>query len=421
MFTIISDLLSGWGIRSYLDWISLAATILVTAAICLLLRTILRMALVAVTRRLQQKHQRAWAGVALQHKVPQQLANLIIPIVINEALRNVPRWTELLGKTAGILFVVILVRLFQACLRMGNELYTQHDISKTRPIKGILQVAQVLVYIIAGIIVIAVLLEESPAVLLGGIGAATAVISFVFKDPILGFVSGIQLTGNDMIHIGDWIEVPKYSADGNVIEISMTTVKVRNFDHTITSIPAYALVSDAFINWRGMEETGGRRIKRCVYIDGNSVRLCDADMLASLEKIQLIQDYLQKKQQELTAANHQRGVTPDHPVNTRQITNLGTFRAYMEAYLKQHPGIAQHMTLLVRQRDAGAQGIPLEVYAFTTSTVWKEYEDVQSDIFDHFYSAAPLFGLAIFQQPSGNDIRSIGVTFPQAENAEHLM
>ena len=252
------------------------------------------------------------------------------------------------------------------------------------------------------------LIGKSPLVLLGGISAMTAVLTLVFKDAILGFVAGIQLTSNDMIRIGDWIEMPKYSANGTVTDLSLTTVKVENFDKTVTSIPAYALVSDAFINWRGMESSGARRIKRAIFLDAASVKLCDGGMLARFGKMELLRDYIAEKLREIEKYNAERGCDLSEPVNGRRLTNLGTFRAYVTEYLKRNSHIRQDMTLMAHTLPAGSEGIPLEIYCFADTTKWEEYESIQADIFDHLYSVVPRFGLEIYQKPSGNDIRTAG-------------
>jgi miniconductance mechanosensitive channel len=236
----------------------------------------------------------------------------------------------------------------------------------------------------------------------------TAVLSLVFKDTILGFVAGIQLSANNMLSVGDWLEMPKFGADGDVIDISLTTVKIRNWDNTITTIPAYALISDSFKNWRGMSESGGRRIKRAVYIDATSVKFLSPDDIIRLRRAALLSDYIEKKIVEIEADNKQAGVDLSSPVNGRRLTNLGTFRAYLRMYLQQHKSIHPNMTQIVRQLAPEAHGIPLEIYAFSNDTRWAYYEAIQSDIFDHIFAIVPEFGLRIYQTPSGYDVQQIG-------------
>jgi miniconductance mechanosensitive channel len=264
--------------------------------------------------------------------------------------------------------------------------------------------------------IISLLMGRSPLLLLSGLGAMTAVLMLVFKDPILGLVAGIQLSANDMLKIGDWLEMPKYGADGAVTDIGLTTVKVRNWDNTVTTIPTYALISDSFKNWRSMSESGGRRIKRSVNIDTTSVHFLTSEEQERLNRNPLLQRYLNDKTQELGKYNQQSEVDLSSPLNGRRLTNVGTLRAYLVAYLRSHPGIHQNMTLMVRQLAPTPEGLPLEIYAFTNTTVWAEYEGIQSDIFDHLLAAIGEFDLRIHQTPSGNDMRSMLANLQSAPN-----
>jgi miniconductance mechanosensitive channel len=234
----------------------------------------------------------------------------------------------------------------------------------------------------------------------------TAVVMLVFRDAILGFVAGIQLSANQMVSPGDWIEMPKYGADGDVLEVALTTVKVRNWDKTITTIPTYALISESFKNWRGMKESGGRRIKRAIHIDMHSIRFCDEPMLQRFSKIEFVSEHLARKRQEIAHWNADRGVDDSAPINGRRLTNIGTFRAYLIAYLRAHPMIHQEMTFLVRQLAPTPHGLPLEIYVFSRDQVWANYEGIQADIFDHVLAVAPEFDLRIFQTPTGGDVRA---------------
>jgi miniconductance mechanosensitive channel len=276
-------------------------------------------------------------------------------------------------------------------------------VSKTRPIKGLLQVLKIAVYIVAVIVALTDLMGQSPLVMLGGLGAMTAVFSLVFKDSILGLVAGIQLAANDMVRIGDWIEMPKYEADGVVIDISLNTVKVRNFDNTITSIPAYTLVSDAFKNWRGMKSSGARRIMRSVNIDVSSISFCSKELLERLKKSELLREYIENKQKEIDEYNRSRSLDPNAVINARRLTNIGVFRVYIQNYLKNHPGIQQDMIQLVRQLPPAEYGLPIQVYVFSNQTDWTVYENIQSDIFDHILSVVGQFELRVFQSPTGYD------------------
>ncbi|HGI5212150.1 TPA: mechanosensitive ion channel family protein [Providencia alcalifaciens] len=273
------------------------------------------------------------------------------------------------------------------------------------PLRGIFQSIKLIATVLISIMIIALLIGKSPLIILSGLGAMTAVMMLVFKDPIMGLVAGIQLSANNMVNIGDWLEMPKYGADGAVIDIGLTTVKVRNWDNTVTTIPTYALISDSFKNWKGMTESGGRRIKRSLRIDANSIHFLQPDEIKNLEKANLLEPYLDQKVSEIQVYNSALPEDKATPLNQRRLTNIGTFRAYVEAYLRAHPQIHKNMTIMVRQLESDSNGIPIEIYAFTNTTVWLEYERIQSDIFDHIFSILPQFNLHIHQSPTGNDVR----------------
>ncbi|WP_354695166.1 mechanosensitive ion channel family protein [Elongatibacter sediminis] len=277
--------------------------------------------------------------------------------------------------------------------------------TRTFPLRGITQSIKLVAVVLAGLLIVAALLGKSPVILLSGLGAVSAVLMLVFKDPILGLVAGLQLSANEMLSVGDWLEMPKYGADGDVIEIGLTTVKVRNWDKTITTIPTYALISDSFKNWRGMSEAGGRRIKRNLLVETGSIRFLDEEDLHRLNRAELLAPYLTAKIDEIERYNQQGKGDLSCLVNGRRLTNLGTFRAYLTAYLKAHPRIHQEMTLMVRQLQPGANGLPLEIYAFTNTTDWAEYEGIQADIFDHVFAVLPEFGLRAHELPTGSDLR----------------
>ena len=245
-------------------------------------------------------------------------------------------------------------------------------------------------------------------------GAMTAILLLVFKDSILGLVASIQLTSNDMVRIGDWIEMPKYGADGDVIDVTLHTVKVQNWDKTITTIPSYALISDSFKNWRGMAESGGRRIKRAIYIDLTSIKFCTSEMLDRFEKFQLITDYIRTRKAEITEYNQEHQVDTSELINGRNLTNVGTFRAYLVAYLHHHPKIHQDLTFLIRHLPPGEQGLPIEIYVFSNDQVWANYEAIQADIFDHIFSVVPMFDLRLFQNPTGADFQQFTATGEKA-------
>ncbi|QEY24899.1 miniconductance mechanosensitive channel [Neisseria animalis] len=302
------------------------------------------------------------------------------------------------------IFTIIfgLLTLF-ALLGAVETYFFRRNIAQHFPMRGLMQTVKLIAAIGAGILIVSMLLNKSPLFLLSGLGAMTAVLMLVFKDPILGLVAGIQLSANKMLNIGDWLEMPKYNADGSVIDIGLTTVKVSNWDNTVTTIPTYALISDSFKNWQAMSESGGRRIKRPVYIDSTSVRFLSEADIEKLAQSRLLKEYLSERQQEIDAFNHEHAIGSDSPLNGRRLTNLGTFRAYLKHYLENHPRIRKDMTLLVRQTEGSGNGIPLEIYCFTNTVAWGEYEAIQSDIFDHIFAVIGEFGLRVFQNPTGHD------------------
>lgn len=296
------------------------------------------------------------------------------------------------------LLLLVAGRDFQSVAENGHRLAAAAE----GDIRGVKLVSAILV----GILIISLLIGQSPAILISGLGAMAAVLMLVFKDPILGLVAGIQLSANDMLKLGDWLEMPKYGANGTVTDIGLTTVKVRNFDNTITTIPTWALVSDAFINWSGMSASGGRRIKRSLNIDTTSIHFLDEQEQQKLIQAKLLKPYLAARHEEINLWNQQNG-EGESVLNLRKMTNIGTFRAYLNEYLRNHPRIRKDMTLMVRQLAPDANGLPIEIYAFTNTVIWAEYEDIQADIFDHIFAVVDEFGLRIHQSPTGNDIRSL--------------
>lgn len=336
------------------------------------------------------------------------LATVAPLLIVSRGIRLVPNLLDevytLVTNVAQALIVISVAMAIVRALAYANELYERLPRSKNRPIKGFVQVVKILVLCGAAIITISVLIDQSPLLLLSGLGAITAVLLLVFKDTILSLVASVQLTSNDMLRVGDWIEMPAMNADGDVIDISLHTVKVQNFDKTITTIPTHRLVSDAYRNWRGMSEAGGRRIKRALTLDQNSIRFLSDDEVASLKRFRVLRDYLAAKKEEIAAWNESE-LAGEDAVNARRITNIGTLRAYIIGYLKSHPEIDDNFTLLVRQLPPGPEGLPIEVYCFTATTNWGEYERIQADIFDHLLAILPEFDLRIFQEPSGSDFK----------------
>lgn len=310
-------------------------------------------------------------------------------------------------RIAAIYMLFVAIITIDAFLSSVVDIYHSYDTSRKVPVRIIVQVAKILLYAVVGIVILSTVIGKSPAFFIGGLGAMAAVLMLIFKDSILGLTAGIQLSANKMVRVGDWIEMPKYGADGDIIDISLTTVKVQNWDKTIITIPTFALVSEGVKNWRGMSESGGRRIKRSIYIDMTSVKFCTEEMTEKFSKIKYLSDYIRNKGKELSEFNSQKNIDDSVLVNGRRMTNIGTFRAYLVSYLKDHPKINKNLTFLVRQLDPGPNGLPIEIYVFSSDQVWANYEAIQADIFDHVLAVIPEFELKVFQNPTGADFQNL--------------
>ena len=340
-------------------------------------------------------------------KVIARLANIVPALILSLGvglIAGLPaEAVTVVRNVCGAFVVLTLALAISEALSLVNTLYQRRPDAHLRPIKGYVQVLKIAVFAIAAILIIAALIDRSPLILLSGLGAMAAVLLLIFQDTLLSLVASVQISSNDIIRVGDWVEMPQLNADGDVIDIALHTVKVQNWDKTITTIPTKRFITDSFKNWRGMQESGGRRIKRCLHLDQNSVRFLDAEALEQLHRFDLIGDYLEQKRAELQQYNAGFG----DPLNGRQLTNLGTFRAYVERYLRNHPEVHPQMTLLVRHLQPGESGLPLEIYCFTNTVAWAQYERIQADIFDHLLAILPAFGLRVFQNPGGADFQRL--------------
>ncbi|OPB32051.1 mechanosensitive ion channel family protein [Bartonella sp. AR 15-3] len=317
-----------------------------------------------------------------------------LPNILSTIIRNV--------SNAFIIFIVALT--ISALFNIINTFYEQRPAARLKPIKGYIQIAKIALFTLTAIFILATLIDRSPLILFSGLGAMAAVLILIFQDTLLSLVAGIQISSTDMVRVGDWIEIPNLGADGDVIEIALHTVKVQNFDKTITTVPIRKLVTDPFKNWRGMQESGGRRIKRSLFIDQASIRFHTKKEEEYLARFNLLENYFAQKIPEINEWNTRLEKNNNIPANTRRLTNIGTFRAYVLSYLREHLNIKKNTTLMTRQLPPTPNGLPLEIYCFTNTTVWEEYEQIQADIFDHLYSVLPEFGLKIFQNPCGYDL-----------------
>lgn len=363
--------------------------------------------------RLVKKTKARWDDIIFDNKVTTRMSRMVAPIIIYTMAPYV--FADSSSATVDFLLRLCLIYIIFSFVffvhTLLNALYNYYSCLerfRDRPLKGLLQIVLVILWFVSTIIMVSVLIDKSPLSLLAGLGASAAVLMLVFKDSIMGFVSGVQLSANNMLKVGDWITMPKFGADGPVIEVTLNTVKVQNFDKTIITIPPYLLVSDSFQNWRGMKEAGGRRIKRSICIDMTSVTFCTPEMLERYRHIRLLKDYIEQTEEAVTSYNAAHGIDNSILVNGRRQTNLGVFRAYLTAYLRSLPTVRQDLTLMVRQLQPTDRGLPLELYFFSNNTDWNVYEGIQADVFDHVLAIIPEFGLRVFQSPSGADFRRGG-------------
>lgn len=407
----INEILLSWGFsQSWADDLTSGIILVVILAIAFLGDAICRHIILTAVARLVKKTKATWDDIVFDRKVLTHVSHLVAPILLYILLPLAISNLLLLSfiqRICMIYIIAVFLKFISSLLTALFHVYSEKEQFRDRPLKGLLQTVQVILFFIGGIIIVSILIDKSPMVLLTGLGASAAVLMLVFKDSIMGFVSGIQLSANNMLRVGDWIQMPKYGADGTVIEVTLNTVKVRNWDNTITTIPPYALVSDSFQNWRGMQESGGRRIKRSIRIDMNSVKFCTPEMLAKYKKIQLLKDYIEETEKVIEDYNKEHGIDNSILVNGRRQTNLGVFRAYLTNYLKSLPTVNQDLTCMVRQLQPTEQGIPLELYFFSAIKAWVPYEGVQADVFDHVLAIIPEFDLHVFQNPTGEDFREL--------------
>lgn len=384
-----------------------AAALLISIIAFKVIRKIVR----GVVHRVFERSRITWDDWVRKNKLIMRMTLIVPAIIIHLFIPAVFSGYDsamaVAKATLNIYFIVVVVLVFHALINTALDIYNTYRVSREIPLTGLSQVIKICLFGTGLILVVSIVLGRSPIFLISGLGAMTAVLMLVFKDPILGFAGGIQLISNRMLKNGDWIEMPKYGADGDVLDITLTTVKVRNWDNTITTIPTYALINDSFKNWRGMQESKGRRIKRAIYIDMGSIMFCTPDMLERFAQISTIAGYMDRKKREIEQHNARLGDQDQKAVDSRQQTNVGTFRAYAQAYLQNHPMINTDMTLMVRQLAPTQHGLPLEIYAFCKEKAWITYEGVQADIFDHLLAVASQFELRLFQYPTGYDIQNI--------------
>lgn len=342
---------------------------------------------------------------------PKYIAHVIPFIIIRKTLpflfKDFDSWGEFFISLTDIYLILLLVWIIRSVIKSIRDYLKILEEFKDKPWDSYAQILVIFVWFIGILLIISEVADQSVIKFVTTLGAASAIILLIFKDTILGFVASIQVSVNDMVRIGDWISMTKYGADGDVIEINLTTVKVRNWDKTITTIPTYALISDSFQNWRGMEETGGRRIKRALHVKVNSIKFMDGKDLERLSKIQLVTDYIDHRQRDIDKFNKDNQIDKSLLINGRNQTNMGLFRKYTDMYINRHPAVHKGMTVMTRHLDPSPQGIPLEIYMFSKDIRWVNYEHIMADIFEHLIAAAPYFELELFEYPTGKDIEGL--------------
>lgn len=396
-------------------WLAVLLSVLTLIVLAFIANFIAKKLILRVVQKIIAKTPITWDDVLFDSGVFTRLSHIAPAIVVSSAgerfFANHELWLKWLQIGVHVYVIVIVLLVLDAGLNALNVLYNRRTNANQVPIGGFIQGAKVLFFILGAVLILSAILDKSPLLLLSGLGALTAVLMLVFQNAILGFVAGVQISVNRLIQIGDWIEMPKYGADGDVIEVGLTTVKIQNWDKTITTVPTHALIQDPVKNWRGMHDSGGRRIKRSIYLDMQTFRFVDEELLEKMKRFSRLRPYLEERIPEIEEWNSKHEEDLGVLVNGRRLTNIGCFRAYVTAYLRSHPNIRKDMTFLVRQLQPTDKGLPLEIYVFTNDTRWAVYEGIQADIFDHLLAVVPEFDLRIYQSPSSADLR---------EAAKHL-
>jgi miniconductance mechanosensitive channel len=409
---VVSEWLIGIGLPTeYAVFVELTIDVVILVLVAILADIIAKRVVLRLIEKIVQRSSSTLDDIFFEKKVFDALAHLAPAIVIELGAPLVfeayPEFVNGLSKFIQLYVIVIVVWVASSFLDAVLELSERNPYLKDKPMLSYVQLGKLISYVLAGVMMFSILFSKSPVVVLSAFGAAGAVLIFVFKDTILGLVASIQISVNDTLRVGDWVSMEKYNADGDVIRITLNTIVVQNWDKTISTIPAYAFVSDSFKNWRGMTEAGGRRIKRSIHISVSSVKFCDQEMLERFSRFQILESYIASRSEEIAQYNEDLKADKTYPLNGRHLTNIRLFREYVSTYLKRNNNIRQDMTCMVRQLAPSEIGVPLEVYCFTKTIEWIPYENIQSDIFDHLLATAKLFDLEVFQNPSGSDFAQI--------------
>ena len=368
---------------------------------------IVKKVLISGVHKLVKRTRTEIDDILISDAILKRIAYVAPVLVVFQFLHLFPDVEDILKKFTGSLILVIFLLIIGSLINAANELYEKSKAYERRPIKGYLQIAKIIIYILGGVAIIGLLTGQAPWAVLTGVGAFTAILILIFKDTILSFVASIHISAYDLVRVGDWIEVPQYNADGDVLDVALHTIKVQNFDKTIVVFPTHRLLEGSFKNWRGMQKAGGRRIKRNIHIDLASVKFCDERLIEKFKKFQLIKEYIENKETEIEKDNKKKNIDTSEIVNGRRLTNIGTFREYLKAYLRSREDVNKGFTFLVRQLTPGPSGIPIELYVFASTTKWVEYEEIQADIFDHIFAVITEFELNVFQNPTGKDFQGL--------------
>lgn len=408
-------LLDRFGVNpAYTQFLKMVILVVVAGIVAIVLWKLGQFFINKFIKRVVHRSSAKWDDVLMDEGVFRKLGYLIPAIYITGALPFVftdyPGWIPLIETLTSAYIALVIVRIISSFISASNVYFSRSERFKDKPIASFTQLAKIVIWVTGVVFVLSILIDRNPLALFGAMGAISAVLLLIFKDTILGFIASIQLTINDMVRIGDWVSVPKYGADGDVLGIYLTTIKVQNWDNTISTVPTYSFVSDSFKNWRGMQESGGRRIKRAVNFKISSVQFVDDEMLKRFSKIELARPHIEKRSAEIKAYNAEKAVNTEASlVNGRRMTNIGIFRAYILNVLRHNPHVNQDMTCMVRQLEPSEIGVPLEIYCFSRIKSWVEYEVIQSDIFDHILATARHFDLEVFENPASSDLRKLSL------------
>ena len=364
--------------------------------------------IIKLLTKMLQKTSTQMDDILIKHNVFKRLTYVVPALIFYNFAYAAPQFTIMIQRTSLTLMAISGLMVINSFLNALNDIYKKTKYHERLDINSYLQITKLIINILGSVVIVGIIMNKDTTLLLSGLGAMTAVVMLIFKDTILSLVASVQISSNDLFKVGDWVEAPQFGADGDVVDIGLHTVKIQNWDKTISVIPTHKLIDSTFKNWRGMSESGGRRIKRSLFIDINSISLCSPETLEKYKKFELISEYIDRKQKEVSEHNQANNIDTSELINGRRLTNIGTFRAYIEAYLKNNSLIHKEMTFLVRQLDPTEKGLPMQIYVFSNDIDWVRYEGIQSSIFDHLLAVVPVFGLRIFQNPTGKDFGTIG-------------